>query len=190
MTMIWHVPTVVITLLAWVSSASSSFVDISRKEAVRRQLTAQSVGVYSNDTLPRVRPSDTADASGAAFTVLLTPVAADASPIPAAPGSSEVAPEAPKQGTEEWWRERMKTLRSAVARDELLVETLQSQVAGLQRDVTSRDDPAQRAALTGRLAEARAELERTRAKLQAQRAQIEKMKDDGRRQGVPAGWTR
>jgi hypothetical protein len=81
-------------------------------------------------------------------------------------------------------------LRAALEKDEADAARLQATVAGLQRDVTSRDDPAQRAVLSNQLAQAMADRQKAATKAEADRAALAALEEEARRQGVPPGWMR
>jgi hypothetical protein len=182
MTGLWQVPSVVITLVAWLSAPSSSLVDVARREAVRRQFVGAAQAVVSNATLPAPRPSDipSAGVDGAGVTEQ-----------PAQPAEPVVAaPEVPPADTEQSWRERVSAVRAALEKDEADAARLQATVAGLQRDVTSRDDPAQRAVLSNQLAQAMADRQKAATKAEADRAALAALEEEARRQGVPPGWVR
>lgn len=185
---VWQIPAAMLALLAWLTSPSTSLADAARREAFRRQVTARSQSTYSNQTLPPARPGDLA------VTVSPSAEAASAGDDEPAHVTAEVASavgaDTAGANDEKAWRERASGLTSTLASDLVLVESLQARVAGLQNDFYSRDDPAQRAMLGEQLAKTRVELERLKTKVDADRAAIDKLKDDGRRQGVPPGWLR
>ena len=60
---VWQIPAAMFTLLAWLTSPSTSLADAARREAFRRQVTAASQSSYSNQTLPAARPGDLAAAA-------------------------------------------------------------------------------------------------------------------------------
>jgi hypothetical protein len=190
MTSLWQIPAAIFTLVAWLTSPTASLADASRREAFRRQITAKSQSAFSNQNLPPARPSDIASA--------VSPAAGDGGDAPAevavdaaAPGAAAPVPAAiPAASDEKTWRDRTAALIDTLASDQVLVESLQSRVAGLQNDFYGRDDPAQRAMLGEQLAKTRVELERLKTKVEADRTAIEKLQTDARRQGVPPGWLR
>lgn len=190
MTSLWQIPAAMFALLAWLTSPTASLADAAHREAFRRQITAKSQAAYSNQDLPSPRPSDvtavnSADSAGDNASEKTGSDAAAPAPAVAPP-----APAAPVVSDEKTWRDRTAGLTSALASDEVLLESLQSRVAGLQNDFFGRDDPAQRAALGEQLAKTRVELERLKAKVNADRAAIDTLKDEARRGGIPPGWIR
>lgn len=191
MTSLWQIPAAMFALLAWLTSPTASLADAAQREAFRRQVTAKSQAAYSNQTLPDARPSDIASAVSPAGVVddALANTAGDAAVVGPTPAAA-VAPAVSEVNDEQTWRERTASLMSALASDEVLVESLQSRVSALQNDFFGRDDPAQRAMLGEQLAKTRVELERLKVKVDADRAAIAKLKDDARRQGIPPGWLR
>lgn len=91
---------------------------------------------------------------------------------------------------EQIWRERAAALRLAIVTDAVTERDLESRVARLQREATSRDDPAQRAMLIDELARARQDLARAREKSRADAAAESAMREEARRADVPPGWLR
>lgn len=198
MTSIWQIPAALFTLLAWLTSPSTSLADAAKREAFRRQVTAKSQSAVSNATLPPPRPSDIASASS------ISGPAAVRDDDEAVPTTEEVAGDVPAPVTtsvatpvatlvvsnEKAWRDRNAELHDTLASDLVLVDSLQTRVASLQNDFFARDDPAQRTAIGEQLAKTRVELDRLKTKVDVDRAAIEKMRDEARRQGVPPGWLR
>ena len=72
----------------------------------------------------------------------------------------------------------------------MFAQALQSRVNGLTSDVTSRDDPAQRAAAATDRQKALAELARVKDDMVKQNKAIADIQDEARKAGVPPGWVR
>lgn len=191
MTSLWEMPAVVVALLAWLAAPPTSMADAARRESVRRLLTAKSAVVYTNDTLPAARPSDLSPEPVSSQSVVLNDDGEVVQKV-----ISEVASAAPAAveasggGDEKSWRDRLAALTSALASDEVLAAGLQSRASSLQADFIARDDPAQRRVIGDDLGKTLAELDRMRAKIQADQSAITKLREDGRRQGIPPGWLR
>ena len=80
--------------------------------------------------------------------------------------------------------------QDALQRSQVFAEALQSRINGLTTDVTSRDDPAQRAAVATDRQKALAELNRVKDDIARQTKAIADIQDDARRGGIPPGWVR
>jgi hypothetical protein len=189
-TSIWQLPALIGAVVAWLSMPPTSLADAARREAVRRALMAPSSALYTNDDLPPLRPSDVPTAAAAP-----TPTPADASsaaqpPVVAGSPAAAAVDPFPVRDDEAAWRARTAELHDALDKDRQRQGALQSRVAALQRDVISRDDPAQRAALAQELAKALAELDRLAGSVQTKQAAIENFLDEARRRSVPPGWLR
>ncbi len=187
---LWQTPAIVLTLVTWLTSPPTNLGEIAQREALRRSLTPKSTGSYSNDNLrpdpfPLPVVADPAQAGEAAAAAAADPVTG------APPATSEAAATAkPAQLDEKAWRARIAEARTALARDQVLVEAMQSRINALQADVINRDDPAQQAALRQALATALAELERLRGQVVLDQKAIADIQAEARRAGVPPGWVR
>jgi hypothetical protein len=84
----------------------------------------------------------------------------------------------------------MQGARDALQRSQVFAEALQSRINGLTTDVTSRDDPAQRAAVATDRQKALAELNRVKDDIARQTKAIADIQDEARRGGIPPGWVR
>jgi hypothetical protein len=171
-------------MLAWLTAPPTSLGDLSRREALRRQLTVSSTGAFSNDDLPYMPPPVMVEAPPAEVPQAPVPLATPPPPPAAEP---EKAPE--EQG-EEWWRDRMTTARAALERDEVLADALQTRVNSLQTDVVNRDDPAQRAQLQMQLQRALNEVARLTRQIEVDQKTIDALQVEARKKGIPPGWIR
>lgn len=219
MTGLWDTAALVALLLTWLAAPSSSLADVARREAVRRQLVQAPRVSLSNATLPAPRPVDVVPASSAGMdappggepgagpsgepeaAVSGVPGGVDsagagveASPAQAPAGGEQGvaggAPPAAAPTPEEIWRQRAAALRLAIVTDAATERDLESRVARLEREATSRDDPAQRAMLIDQLSRARGDLAKAREKSRADTAAESRMREEARRAGVPPGWLR
>jgi hypothetical protein len=84
----------------------------------------------------------------------------------------------------------MTAARSALERDQLLADAMQTRINSLTADWSARDDPAQREVLFQARVRAVAELDNLRKQIVADREAIAGIEEDARRQGVPAAWIR
>ena len=80
--------------------------------------------------------------------------------------------------------------REELRRNEMFAEALQTRINALSRDFTSRDNPAQRAPDSARIAEALTELERVKQDVERGKKQIADIEEEARKAGVPPGWLR
>jgi cell division septation protein DedD len=183
----WQTAAMVLAVLSWWLSPPSSLGDLARREALRRQMTPKATRTLTNQDVsalpPRALPS--APASG-------EPAAGES----AAAAKPSASPDRPEERAsagphdEAWWRAKIAAARAALERDQLLADAMQSRINALTNDVTSRDDPAQRAVLIEQRLRAVAELDRLKKALAADRKAIDDLGEDARTQGVPPGWIR
>lgn len=109
----------------------------------------------------------------------------------ATPSRGEPAAEASSpQKDEAWWRARMKQLTEVMARTDATLESLSIELAGLERDIAARDDPAQRSQLVRRRAALVDERQERQRERRAQDASLEALLEEARKAGVPPGWLR
>jgi hypothetical protein len=172
----------------WVVSSSS------RPAAVGAEGTTaddQAADIDSPDAAPALAP----DEDGASRVAAGTPAVAGAAPVDgagseAAAGSSAPSKTVPAGDDEQSWRNQMSTLRAALAADQVKAAALQTRINGLQTDFINRDDPGQKSVLEQQLRQALTDLDKARAQIQADTAAIQSLREQARRAGVPAGWTR
>ncbi|MCC7009329.1 MAG: hypothetical protein IT184_10965 [Acidobacteria bacterium] len=190
MTSVWQLPALIGAILAWLNAPPVSLADAARHEAVRRALLPAASAVLTNETLPTLRPSDIAvPAPAPEDPEQDTSSPAETSPAGAKPVvAAEPAKAAPSD--EAQWRTKVAGLTAELERNRTLAAALESRVAALQNDLLRRDDPVQRASLAQGLSKALAEAERLRTTLQSNQAEIDKLREDARRRGVPPGWLR
>ena len=98
--------------------------------------------------------------------------------------------EAAAKGDEQQWRDRVAQARDALARDQVLAESLQSRINALTTDMLNRDDPAYRTKLADDRQRVVSELARLQKQILADEKAITAIHDDARRKGVPPGWIR
>jgi hypothetical protein len=171
MTPAWLVVIVMTEIFARLAMPPRSLAAAAEREAMRRQLTGPSAGFYSNDNLNADR-------------------ATVATPAAATPSASR--PDAPVVDArdETWWRQRVAAIHDAIGRDEQRVVALESELARLETQAITLDDPAQQAILRQQAIEARAERERVRAGIVATREELADLLEQARRLDVPPGWLR
>lgn len=181
MNSLWQVPAVVLTLLVSFAEGPASLGSLSRREMLRRQLTAPAQAALSNDSLPEPPP--------AAVTGSVEPPPAQEGGIPLTSANiSGQPPEAPKD--EKWWRERITKVRQALTKDEAALPAAQSRANGLTTQVINMDDPAKQSQLRQQLLTTLAEIERLKAQIESGQKEIAAIQLEARRAGVPPGWIR
>ncbi len=171
-------------------AGQTSLGELARQEEARRSTVKHAGRVYTNADLGGEAASPT---EGDAGRTAPPPAAAPASPTaktatPATPDASAAKKDEPND--EKTWRERIAQARDQLARSKMFLDALQSRINGLTADFAARDDPAQRASITGDRQKALAELERVRRDIDQQTKAITDIQDEARRAGVPPGWVR
>lgn len=194
---LWQAPAVLVIIVTWLTAPATSLADLSRREALRRQLSASSSASFSNDTLPYMPPPVMTDqsmviaapagsADAGAATGQTTVVEGELAGPPPPP---DAEPEPETRG-EDYWRTRMESARAALDRDQVLLDAMQTRINSLQTDIVNRDDPAQRAMLQQQLTRAMGEMERLAKQIEADQQEISVIQTEARQQGVPPGWIR
>ena len=177
------------------SAQSQSLAAVAEKEEARRSRVKKASRIYTNEDVKSDRrpempsPGGTADTSAAGQ----APSSQPSGEQPADPAAGdEKAPteEEQRDQDEQQWRARITDARTALERNQILVEALQSRVNALLADFTARDDPAQRAVIDADRKKALAQLDRVKAEIVAQTKAIADIEEEARRAGVPPGWLR
>ena len=182
---LWLVTGVIITgvFLAAAGAYAQSLGDVARKEEARRKTVKKPSRIYTNDNLKSVDPPS--QPVPGPEPQAATPAAPDASAA-TAPAANDAA----SARDEKYWRNRLDTERTALARAQTLQEALQSRINALSTDFVNRDDPAQRNVIAADRQKALAELERVKKEAAQHLKAIADIQEEGRRAGVPAGWLR
>lgn len=186
MTTLWHAPAALLAVLTWLTAPPTTVGELAQREALRRALTVASAGIYTNDSLPYTPPPVVSDAPAA---VEPLPELLAIAPPPPPPGSE---PEAEPEETrdQEWWTNRVESARSALERDQVLADAMQTRIGSLQTDIVNRDDPAQRALLQQQLQRALNEMARLTKQIELDEQAIKDIQTEARKQNVPPGWVR
>jgi hypothetical protein len=195
----------IVSTAAATAVSAQALADVARQESHRRQAVQDSGKTYTNQDLKPV-PSAPADA----------PPAADAAPADAATtdaGGADVAQgdagtgdsstvsagrgaetgnegDAREVKDQAYWSQRLADLRERLDRDQTFAEALQNRIDALTTDFVNRDDPAQRAQISGDRQKALTELERVKKNIEQDKRAIPELEDEARRAGAPAGWLR
>jgi hypothetical protein len=161
--------------------AGQTLADVARKEEERRKTVKATGKTYTNKDLGTLPPGTPAPPPPA---------------TPATPADADRAKDTEKPGDKEpvkdqaYWAGRMKELQTQVQRDQTYVDALQTRVNSLATDFVNRDDPAQRAVLTGERQKALGELDRLKKQIEAGKKAIADLEEEARRANVPPGWLR
>lgn len=184
--------TALVLTLTPCAAPAQSLVELARQERARRAGIAPEARskVYTND--------DLRDSGG--LTIGAAPQAAE--PETDA-GSGHAGQESGSDGDghgtqaeagevldENGWRARMTAAQEARERAALVASALRNRADGLWAQFTAMDDPARRRVVERQRTEALAELEDTQAEADRLEREIQDIREEARRAGVPPGWLR
>jgi hypothetical protein len=165
--------------------------EVAKKEADRRKAQPQTGKVYTNKDLPA-----SAQKPATANPSTETPAQTPTDPVAAATEQKAEDGKAPgdkpqgDQKDQAYWKNRMATAREELRRSEMFAEALQTRVNTLNKDFSSRDNPAQRSAIGADRTEALNELTRVKQDVERGKKQIADIEEEARKAGVPPGWVR
>jgi hypothetical protein len=164
--------------------------EVARKEAERRKALPPSGKVYTNKDLPpSAQKPAPSSAAGTETTIPLDPVAAATGEKPA-DAKAEADAKPGEEKNQAWWAGRISAAREAVRRNEMFAEALQTRINSLNRDFTSRDNPAQRSEIGRDRTEALSELARVKQEVEKGKQAIADIEEEARKASVPPGWLR
>ena len=167
-------------------AAAQSLGDLAKQEEARRKAIKKPGKVLTVDSIRAGAPPSTSAPAPASS----PEPASTASKAGDAPPDKQPKSEADPKAQEASWRMKMQGARDALQRSQMFAEALQSRINGLTTDVTSRDDPAQRAVVATDRQKALAELARVKDDIARQNKAIADIQDEARRGGIPPGWVR
>lgn len=167
-----------------------SLADVARAEEARRKSVKAPAKVYTNDNL-NGGGAESGAAAPATPSSTTQPSTTKPASATAKPETEKPAPadDQPKKD-EKYWKERMNTLRTAAARNKILLDALQSRVNALNTDFANRDDPAQRSTIEENRRTALAEMERVNRETEKLNKAMSDLSEEARKANVPAGWLR
>lgn len=184
------------------SQGTQSLGDVARHEEQRRKTIKKPAKVYTNkdlsgsDIAPPTTSSSGAFSSGSSSDSG-TPAgdatqSASSEGNPSGDASAEAAapPSDNSPVTKEDWQKRLQDARSAVERNQMFAEALQTRINSLTTDFVARDDPAQRAAIESERRKALAQLDKVKREIEDENKAVADIQEQARRAGVPAGWVR
>ena len=182
---------IAVGLSASPAASGQTLGEVAKKEADRRKAQPQTGKVYTNKDLPAsAQKPATANPSTEA------PAQTPTDPVAAATGQKAEDAKAPgdkpqgDQKDQAYWKNRMATAREELRRSEMFAEALQTRVNTLNKDFSSRDNPAQRSAIGADRTEALNELTRVKQDVERGKKQIADIEEEARKAGVPPGWVR
>jgi hypothetical protein len=185
----WQTALVILGLIAWWLSPPASLGDLSRREALRRQMAPAAARHLSNQDVPPSPPGAGLPASSTSGTAGDVVSGADDG-RPAIVVSERPEERAPAAHDEAWWRARIAAVRATLDHDQLLADAMQSRINALSTDIVNRDDPAQRGVLIEQRLRSVTELDRLKQAIEADGKAIRDIAEEARKQGVPPGWIR
>ena len=165
---------------------AQSLADVAKKEEERRKAVPAPAKVYTNKDLGSVPAGSPAPPAAAA------PNPADAKDADKAAKDPKAKDDKDKPQVKDqaYWADRMKVLQDQLQRDQNYADAMQTRINALTADFTSRDDPAQRAAVEQNRQKSVAELARLTKSVQDTTKSIADLREEARRSGVPPGWLR
>lgn len=190
MNILWEMPAVVLTVIAWLTAPPAGLADIAQREALRRAATPKAQASLSNAGLPVV------DVPASAVTIAAPPdstgaAGSDETTKPETESKPETGAAKPEPGRDEkWWRSRMDELRATLDKDQLSADAMQTRINVLQADSVNIDDPIKQTKARMDLIRAIDELDKIRKALEADRKAIADLQSEARRLSVPPGWIR
>ena len=182
---------IAVGLSASPAASGQTLGEVAKKEADRRKAQPQTGKVYTNKDLPA-----SAQKPATANPSTETPAQTPTDPVAAATEQKAEDGKAPgdkpqgDQKDQAYWKNRMATAREELRRSEMFAEALQTRVNTLNKDFSSRDNPAQRSAIGADRTEALNELTRVKQDVERGKKQIADIEEEARRAGVPPGWVR
>lgn len=182
---------IAVGLSASPAASGQTLGEVAKKEADRRKAQPQTGKVYTNKDLPA-----SAQKPATANPSTETPAQTPTDPVAAATEQKAEDGKAPgdkpqgDQKDQAYWKNRMATAREELRRSEMFAEALQTRVNTLNKDFSSRDNPAQRSAIGADRTEALNELTRVKQDVERGKKQITDIEEEARKAGVPPGWVR
>ena len=182
---------IAVGLSASPAASGQTLGEVAKKEADRRKAQPQTGKVYTNKDLPA-----SAQKPATANPSTETPAQTPTDPVAAATEQKAEDGKAPgdkpqgDQKDQAYWKNRMATAREVLRRSEMFAEALQTRVNTLNKDFSSRDNPAQRSAIGADRTEALNELTRVKQDVERGKKQIADIEEEARKAGVPPGWVR
>jgi hypothetical protein len=183
--MLWSMPAIVLILTAAANATSSSLGEVAFNESIRRLFAAPVTWRVNTIDIPPPMPRPVEPGTPSAA-IKLGPDPADAEKEAAEKAEKEKA----EIGDENTWRLKITAARSALERDQLLHDAMQTRINSLVNDFASRDDPAQRAEIERQRIRALDELDRLKKQILKDMLEIADIEEDARKKNIPPAWIR
>lgn len=175
---------------------SQSLADVAKREEERRKAVKDNGKVYTNKDLKEAPPANPAASAPEPGKDEKTPAdaakgdgsKADAAKTAASDKGQEKDKAVPKDQT--YWAGRMKDLQTALERDQVYADALQTRINALTTDFVNHDDPAQRSVIAVDREKAIGELARLKQQIVDDQKAISDLQEEARRAGAPPGWLR
>jgi hypothetical protein len=172
-TSLWEAPAAVAALIAWLLAPAQTIGQVAEREGFRRQFVGQSVGHYTNVSLPDAPVRSAIEGLSVA---------------PASAANAAAATVYPRD--EDFWRSRATNARAKLERDQLMADGFATRVSSLTREIVNTPEVTQQAKLRADLQKAMDELDRLEKVVLNSRRELETVQDEARRQGIPPSWLR
>lgn len=175
-------PAIVLILTAAASGTASSLAGVAFNESLRRVFAAPVTWRVNTIDIPPPMPRPVEPGTpSAAIRLGADPADAEKEAADKAAGAI---------GDENTWRLKMASARSALERDQLLHDAMQTRINSLVNDFASRDDPAQRAEIERQRVRALNELDRLKKQILKDMLDIADIEEDARKKNIPPAWIR
>ena len=185
---------IAVALSATAAASGQTLGEVAKKEAERRKAQPQGGKVYTNKDLPASaqKPATPNPAATSTEAPAQTPTDPVAAATEQKAQDAKTAADKPQgdQKDQAYWKGRVAAAREELRRSEMFAEALQTRVNTLNRDFSSRDNPAQRSAIGADRTEALNELTRVKQDVERGKKQIADIEEEARKAGVPPGWVR
>lgn len=182
----WSMPAIVLIITAAASGTASSLAGVAFNESLRRVFAAPVTWRVSTIDIPPPMPRPVEPGTPSAAIKL----GADPAEVEKEAAEKALEKEKADIGDENTWRLRMASARSALERDQLHHDAMQTRINSLVNDFASRDDPAQRAEIERQRVRALEELDRLKKQLAKDMLEIADIEEDARKKNIPPAWIR
>jgi hypothetical protein len=180
----------IVTGLAVPSTVSAqSLAAVAAAEASRRKLQKASAKVYTNDTLAGVQEAGVSAAPSPADADTTLAAKSTATSSTTAGGTATTEPVDEKK-TEAYWKGRVIAIQQTLARNQVLMQAMQSRINALNAEALGADDPGRHAAAQTNLTTAVTELERLKQETDKLNKDLIALQEEARRANIPPGWLR
>ena len=179
---------VVVTVFGVGIAGAQSLGDLAKKEQERQKTVKGTGKVYTDKDVAKYPPAP-GPGDAAAKPGVPSP---DDSAAPVAKPAAQTARETPsgEEKGQAYWKGLLKDVQARIDRDRSAREALQEKLSSFDTIWVDRDDVLLRARIGQERAKAEDEIARLTKAIDNGVKEIEKIREDARRQGVPPGWLR